>query len=41
MSHLKWFERPARCLVGLHAWKQHPGIPWFKYCSLCQREEGK
>lgn len=37
---LKWWERPLRCILGLHRFRPHPGgIPW-KVCDVCHGEVG-
>ena len=36
----KWYERPLRCILGLHKFRPHPspGWPW-KVCTICDGEK--
>jgi hypothetical protein len=34
-----WTELPLRCLFGLHKFKPHPGIHFWKVCSVCNGEK--
>lgn len=36
---LKWWDRPLRCLIGLHKFRPHPGGIPFKVCTLCWGEK--
>lgn len=36
-----WYLRPLRCLLGMHQWIQHPGIPSVVWCPDCSMERTK
>lgn len=36
---LPWYERPLRCVFGLHKFQPHPGIHFWKVCSVCNGEK--
>lgn len=38
---LKWYERPLACILGLHIFRQHPGIPAWVVCDRCDGEKQK
>ena len=33
-----WHKRPLRCLLAMHQWLQHPGIPGAVWCPDCEQE---
>lgn len=35
----KWYERPLRCVLGLHKFFPHPGGINWKCCSVCDGEK--
>lgn len=34
----KWYERPLRCILGLHKFRPHPGGISWDVCDLCNGE---
>jgi hypothetical protein len=34
----KWWNRPLRCILGLHIMRIHPGHWWWQYCTRCGGE---
>ena len=41
-SRAKWYDRPIRCVFGLHNWQWHPGsndLIKGLYCRGCNYEK--